>query len=170
MSPDGVTWTQVGPVESVPMATSIYAGFVTCSHADGILGTAVMDNASLLAAPANLRVTYLSESQLCLTWTNLSTGQTGYTVQRSPSGANNWTVVSGTLPPAVAGYIDAGLSASTSYDYRVFPSAPGATAAPATITVTTPAGIGDGIPGAWRYQYFGNGLTLTAASAFNADP
>ena len=170
MSPDGVTWTQVGPVESVPMATSIYAGLVTCSHADGILGTATMDNVSLLATPTALSVTYLSESQLSLNWTNRSTGQTGYTVRRSPSGANTWTTVSATLAPGTVSIGDSGLIASTSYDYQVFPNGPGAAVTPATITVTTPAGIGDGIPGAWRYQYFGNGLTLTAASGFNADP
>ena len=170
ISPDGVTWTQVGPAESVPMAASIYAGLVTCSHADGILGTATMDNVSLLATPTGLSVTYLSESQLLLTWTNGSTGQSGYTVRRSPSGANTWTVVSNTLAPGTVSMVDAGLTASTSYDYQVLPNGPGATVTPATITVATPAGIGDGIPGSWRYQYFGNGLTLTPASAFNADP
>ncbi len=170
MSPDGVTWTQVGPAESVPMAASIYAGLVTCSHAAGILGTATMDNVSLLATPTGLSVTYLSESQLRLTWTNGSTGQSGYTVRRSPSGANTWTTVSGTLDAGAVSLVDAGLTAATSYDYQVVPNGPGASVTPATMMVTTPAGIGDGIPGAWRYQYFGNGLTLTAASAFNADP
>ena len=74
------------------------------------------------------------------------------------------------MAPGAVSVVDAGLTASTGYDYQIFPNGPGATVTPATITVTTPAGIGDGIPGAWRYQYFGNGLTLTAASAFNADP
>ena len=161
MSPDGVTWTQVGPAESVPMAASIYAGLVTCSHADGILGTATMDNVSLLATPTGLSVTYLSESQLSLIWTNGSTGQSGYTVLRSPSGKNTWTVVSNTLAPSAVNVVDAGLTPSTSYDYQVLPNGPGATVTAATITATTPAGIGDGIPGSWRYQYFGNGLTLT---------
>ncbi|HVE15946.1 MAG TPA: hypothetical protein VNB29_04375, partial [Chthoniobacterales bacterium] len=67
-------------------------------------------------------------------------------------------------------YIDATAAASTEYDYRIQSTGSGVSSAFASLSTSTPAGIGDGIPGAWRYQYFGNGTTVTAASGTHADP
>jgi alpha-glucosidase len=169
-APDGVNWTQTGAATTNTMATNLYAGLAVCSHTAGTLNTAYFDNVSFLAAPAGLKVTYLSESQLSLSWIDQSSGETAYTVRRSPTGANNWVVIASTLPAGTPSYQDNGLAASTGYDYQVWATGPGANGPVAAITATTPAGIGDGIPGWWRYQYFGNGLTVTAASAPNADP
>lgn len=169
-SPDGMVWTPIGTGTSNPMASNLYAGLAVCSHSGGTLNTTTMDNVSFLTAPTGMAVTYLSESQLALNWTDKSTGETGYSVERSPAGANTWILVSGTMVPGSTSWTDGKLSASTSYDYRVKPTGLGASSPYAFITVATPAGIGDGIPGWWRYQYFGNGLTVTAASASNADP
>jgi PKD repeat protein len=36
--------------------------------------------------------------------------------------------------------------------------------------VTTPAGVGDGIPGWWRLKYFGDGLTTNSSSCVTCDP
>lgn len=44
-SPDGGTWTQLGPTENIPMgAGAIYAGLVVCSHVAGTLNTSTFDS------------------------------------------------------------------------------------------------------------------------------
>jgi regulation of enolase protein 1 (concanavalin A-like superfamily) len=42
-SPDGTNWTTVGTT-TITMATNVYIGLPMCSHLDGTLGTATMDN------------------------------------------------------------------------------------------------------------------------------
>lgn len=124
-----------------------------------------------LAFPTNLTATALSESQARLTWTNNAPSATAMTLQRSAHGANSWTTLTSTLDPTIVTYTDAGLNTSTSYDYRVQCTGNGGTSsAYSYITVAIPAGVGDGIPGWWRFQYFGNGLTVTGSSAPAADP
>jgi len=116
---------------------------------------------------AGLTATVLSESQVRLSWTGTPKA-VAYVVERSPQGANTWTTLTSSITSPV--YIASDLSASTAYDFRVRYLADD-TASPNTKTsATTPAGIGDGIPGWWRNQYFNNGLSVTAASAPNADP
>jgi hypothetical protein len=127
-----------------------------------------------LAAPAALSGSAVSETQALLNWTNVAPYSTAIVLQRSPQGAGNWTTLSGGLAPATVSYLDSTASASTSYDYRIQCIVTSGTAtysSPyATATIAIPAGIGDGIPGWWRYMYFGNGLTLSASSAALADP
>ncbi|MBC8009054.1 MAG: fibronectin type III domain-containing protein, partial [Burkholderiales bacterium] len=124
-----------------------------------------------LAAPTNLTATARSETQLRLDWQNSAPAATALELQRSPAAANLWTTLTATLPPTATTYTDATLQPSTAYDFRL--RALDATSASPFVTLAntpTPSGIGDGIPGAWRLQYFGDGLTLTAASAPAADP
>ena len=57
-------------------------------------------------------------------------------------------------------YIAAGLTPATSYYFRVrCMDAFGTSTASNVASATTGATIGDGIPGWWQAQYFGNGLT-----------
>jgi hypothetical protein len=120
-------------------------------------------------APADLSATAVSESQILLSWTNGPTPASTFTVQRSPQNAGTWTTVTSSLAGGASSYLDGGLAPSTGYDYRVQGTNTGGASVFTIASAATPAGIGDGIPGSWRYQYFGNGLTLTAASALNAD-
>ncbi len=71
-----------------------------------------------LAAPSGLAATASSESQINLSWTDNATNEDAYTVERSTDGTN-FTVLSSTLPANTASYKDEGLSASTTYYYRV---------------------------------------------------
>ena len=73
--------------------------------------------APTLAAPASLTATAVSTTGINLTWSDV-TGETGFTVQRSPNGTTGWTQV-GTTATGVLTYADTGLSASTAYFYRV---------------------------------------------------
>jgi fibronectin type 3 domain-containing protein len=122
------------------------------------------------AAPGSFTATPRSESQLQLAWINNATDATSITVQSSPRGAGTWSTLASNLSPTTTSFMAEGLTASTAYDFRVQCVSPGGTSAFATLSATTPAGINDGIPGAWRLLYFGNGLTLTADSGLHADP
>ena len=69
------------------------------------------------AAPLNLAANAVSTSQIKLTWTG-SAGATGYTIDRSANGGSSWTTVTVTAAGATT-YQDGGLTAGTTYSYRV---------------------------------------------------
>jgi hypothetical protein len=69
------------------------------------------------AAPTNLTATATSSSQINLAWTDNSTNETGFLVERSPDGVNFTQI--GTAAVNATTYQDAGLTASTTYYYRV---------------------------------------------------
>jgi hypothetical protein len=67
------------------------------------------------AAPINLAAKAASSTQIGLTWTG-STGATGYLIERSTNGSTGWTQIASTSGTS---YQDTGLSAGTTYYYRV---------------------------------------------------
>ena len=91
-------------------------------------------------------------------------------MQRSPHAQNAWTTLGGSLTANTTSYTDSFLSASTSYDYRLQRLVSGFASAYVNMNASTPAGVGDGIPGSWRLQYFGDGLSAQGGAAANADP
>lgn len=68
-------------------------------------------------APTGLAATASSASAIGVTWTDNATNETGYYVQRSTDGTNFTQV--GSVGAGVASYGDSGLTASTTYYYRV---------------------------------------------------
>jgi hypothetical protein len=73
-----------------------------------------------LTAPTNIQVTALSQTSLRVTWGAVS-GATGYRVERAPQGGNFASVGTPTEPT----FDDTGLSANTTYRYRVAATAAG---------------------------------------------
>jgi len=71
----------------------------------------------LLKAPADLTATATSSSNINLTWTHTSSNETGYSIERK-SGSGDFAVVTQTAAN-VNSYSDSGLTASTTYTYRV---------------------------------------------------
>jgi sialate O-acetylesterase len=144
---------------------------VTTTAADALGNTASLTFTVTVTVPAPtaLAGTALSESQIRLTWTDNASFATGYVLQRSPHGQAVWTTLGGPSSAATT-YDDSSLGASSSYDYRLQRTVSGYASDYATLTVSTPSGAGDGIPGYWRLQYFGNGLSAAGAAAPNADP
>ena len=69
------------------------------------------------AAPLNLTATAASSSQINLAWTDMSDDETGFTIERT-TGGGPWTALA-TVGANVRSYANAGLSASTTYQYRV---------------------------------------------------
>lgn len=91
-------------------------------------------------------------------------------MQRALHGTGVWATVASNLPAHATTHVVDNLSPSTNYDFRVQSNNPAGSTASAIITIATPAGIGDGIPGWWRLLHFDNGLELTPLSAPDADP
>lgn len=102
------------------------------------------------AAPSALSVnTVIGQKQLDLSWTDNSSTETGFRIERSPSGTNIWEPI-GTVDANITTYTDtdATLSCYTAYDYRIIAvrsgdtsvSSPSGTASAQTscTTVTAP--------------------------------
>jgi hypothetical protein len=68
------------------------------------------------AAPSNLAAAAASSTQINLAWTDNSTNETGFKVERALSSAGPWTYIGST---ASTGYGASGLAASTLYYFRV---------------------------------------------------
>jgi hypothetical protein len=80
-------------------------------------GAIIPTGALAPAAPANLTAMAASSSQINLTWTDNSNNEDGFQIQRLNSDGT-WTQVA-TVGANVTSWSDTGLSASTSYTYRV---------------------------------------------------
>ena len=122
-------------------------------------------------SPTGLTASAVSDSQIALAWTDNATTESGYSVERSADGTTAWTVVATDLAANSTKFVDAELAATTEYFYRVHCDLGGSTSADSNVaSATTAATIGDGIPGSWRYQYFGDGTTVVAGAEPASDP
>lgn len=70
------------------------------------------------AAPSGLTATATSDSAIQLAWTEKSTSQTGFSVERAAASAGPFSPIA-TAPATATGYTDHGLVPSTAYYYRV---------------------------------------------------
>jgi len=68
--------------------------------------------------PSGLTAQAVAYNRIDLSWTNGSNNESGLTVERSLNGTSGWSVVAN-LPAASTSYSDIGLSAQTTYYYRV---------------------------------------------------
>lgn len=67
-------------------------------------------------APSGLTATAVSASAILLEWTDNSSDEDNFEVQRSADGSTGWTTVS---EPTAVSVTDTGLAAETTYYYRV---------------------------------------------------
>jgi len=132
-SPDGTTgWTEI--VGNLPAGTTSYSNTglsasttyhyrVRASNAGGNSGYSNVANATTLAPaptdPSGLTATAVSQTQINLSWTDNANNETGYKVERSPDGTTGWTEIAGSLPAGTTSYSNTGLTAATTYYYRV---------------------------------------------------
>jgi hypothetical protein len=70
------------------------------------------------AAPSDLVATAVSSSQIDLTWIDNSDNESGFKIEQSDDGGNNFTEIA-VVPENDTDFSDTGLSASTQYCYRV---------------------------------------------------
>ena len=69
-------------------------------------------------APSNLAASVVSDTRIDLTWTDNSTGESAYSVERKTSASGTWAEIA-TLAANTTTYADTGLSAPITYVYRV---------------------------------------------------
>lgn len=90
--------------------------FLSCStqsDEDGNSTTAVVP-----VAPSNLTGTVASSTQINLSWSDNSTNESGFKIERK-TGSNTYAVI-GTTTADITNYSDTGLLPSTAYTYRVY--------------------------------------------------
>jgi FtsP/CotA-like multicopper oxidase with cupredoxin domain len=98
------------------------------------------------ASPTGLVATAVGLDTINLTWTDASTDETGFTVERcTGAGCTTFTVLASALAANTTTYADTGLPSGTSYSYRVFASNVFADSAPSNVAtavtnVPPPAG------------------------------
>lgn len=108
------------------------------------------------AAPTNLVATASSTTSIGLSWTDASTNETGFKIERSTSASGTFSLIA-TNSANITNYSDTGLSAGTAYYYRIrATNSAGDSANTAVATATTPAAVT--IPAA------PSGLVATATS------
>jgi hypothetical protein len=108
----GVHTFNTGVVLKTPGAQSVTATDSTTGSITGNASVAVN-----LAAPSNLSATAVSSSQINLTWTDNSTGETAFLIERSLDGVS-WQQIA-TVGPNITSYHNTGLRRHTKYYYRV---------------------------------------------------
>ncbi len=89
------------------------------------------------AAPSGLKYTALSKNNVSLAWTDNSTNETNFKLQRSTD--NKTWLLMGTLSPNVTTFSQGGLFANKLYYYRVYATNSAGSSAYSTLTLTTPA-------------------------------
>lgn len=132
-SPDGSDWstlTSVGAgvtaysdTELLPMSTWFYQ--VRASNSEGNSAWSDTDSATTPDArggggdaPTSLTATTASTSRIDLGWTDNSSNEDGFEIERSPDGSSSWVLI-GTVGVDDTSYSNTGLSESTTYYYRV---------------------------------------------------
>ncbi|MBN1641365.1 MAG: fibronectin type III domain-containing protein, partial [Anaerolineae bacterium] len=73
---------------------------------------------SPLPAPSDLSATAISHAQIGLNWTDNSTDETAFHIERSPDGVDEWTEVAAVASDETS-YSDGSLQCETTYYYRV---------------------------------------------------
>jgi hypothetical protein len=106
--------------------------------AGSMSGTASVTVTTIPNPPSNLTATAVSRTQINLTWTDNSTNETGFKIQRSSDGGSSWTRIA-TVGHGVTSYHDTTVHRRTTYEYRVAAYNGAGTSAWSNIaTATTP--------------------------------
>jgi hypothetical protein len=74
--------------------------------------------AQVPSAPSALSASAISQTRIDLAWTDNSNNESGFKIERSPNGTSGWMQID-TVGVGVSTYSDVGLSAGTTYFYRV---------------------------------------------------
>ncbi|MEI6035137.1 MAG: immunoglobulin domain-containing protein, partial [Verrucomicrobiae bacterium] len=123
-------WRKDGTNISGATSSSLTISSAQLSHAGiysavatNAAGSATSNNATLTvqpppAAPGAPVLTPLSMTSIRVQWTDNSSDETGFKVERSADGATGWTLVTTTAANATS-FDDTGLTGSTTYYYRV---------------------------------------------------
>ena len=127
-SPNGATgWSEINTVlagvttysDNTGVASTTYYYRVRANGPGGFSTYSNTDNATTLPdAPSGLGATAISSSQINLSWTDNSSDETAFHIERSPNGTTGWAQIN-TTGAGVTVYSDLGLDPNTPYFYRV---------------------------------------------------
>ena len=130
--PDETTYTDVG----LSSGTTYYYRILAFTDAGAVPSDAVSaTTAAEPLVPAGMTAVSSSSSTIDLAWVDV-TDETGYRIERSPDGTDGWATIA-TTGQDVTSYTDAGLSAGTTYFYRVFAEGAGDESAPSDVSSAT---------------------------------
>ena len=161
---NNLTWTTLAPSPALTGSSTSYADTgltagttyyyrLSAISAAGTSAPAATGATLTLPAVPTLTATVVSSTQVNLSWTP-SLSATGYRLQQSIDGGFTWTTLAS---PTVTTYINTGLTANTSYQYRVAAlNATGTSANSSASVVTT-------------FQTAANNFTATAVSTTEID-
>ena len=100
--------SKVQPQEIIP-TSQLYAGKLPVITPPPV--------ATAPSVPGSFAAAALSQSQIKLSWQDVA-NETGYKLERSPYGTNNWSQIAGPAANATS-YTDGSLAANTTYFYRL---------------------------------------------------
>jgi uncharacterized repeat protein (TIGR01451 family) len=121
-------------------ATTYYYRVTAENAAGNSVPSSTTAGTTLTVAPINLIATAASDTQVNLTWNDV-TGETGFVIESSPDGTSNWTKVA-SVGASTTSLPIAGLTGSTTYHYRVRSTDSGGNSDPSNVAnVTTDAPI-----------------------------
>ncbi|MEQ1850143.1 MAG: fibronectin type III domain-containing protein [Chthoniobacteraceae bacterium] len=123
VSANGTAWQQVGTT-TVSMTAAVYVGLAVTSHNNSALSTATFDNVSipgqavgLSAGPTGLAANVVSMNRIDLAWTDQSTNETGFKIERSTNSAAFVQIAQ--TGAGVTAFSNLDLAPDTQYRYRV---------------------------------------------------
>jgi fibronectin type 3 domain-containing protein len=120
VGPNATTYTDPGLT-----AATIYFYRVRATGEDGNSGYTNTVSATTLAAstlpavPTGLTATAASSTQINLTWADNASDETGFQIERSPTGAVSTFSLIDTVGPNMTTYANTGLTGGTTHHYRV---------------------------------------------------
>lgn len=149
-----LSWSGLGIVKQIVPASVLFQNLVPVT---------------LPAAPSDLAATSFSSSRIDLTWTDNSSNETSFKIERATDAAFTQNLVTTTVGAGVTSFHAAGLSSSTTYYFRVRASNSAGdsdfTTASAATLAGPPVGGGDGLAA----TYFDN-LNFTGKAISRIDP
>ena len=120
-------------------------------------------------APSGLNASAVSASQINLTWSDNASNETGFVIERCQgAGCSNFAVV-GTVGANVTSYNNTGLTASTSYSYRVAATNGAGTSPYSNTASATTQGTPPAPPFPIRINTGGPAFTDAAGQVWSAD-
>lgn len=122
-SPDGSTWTLLATPTGTSYTDSTCIGGTEYFYRIQTIGTNVnsawsntANATTVIDAPTDLTATDNGETEIDLTWTNNSSDEAGFKIERSPDGST-WTLLA--TVGTVTSYSDTGLAGLATWYYRV---------------------------------------------------
>jgi Regulator of chromosome condensation (RCC1) repeat/Fibronectin type III domain len=124
----------------------------------GVYDSLVLTSPCVLGAPSALTAATVTASQIDLHWTDNSSGEDRFGIERAASSTGPWAEI-GSVDFDVTTYSDTGLNCGQTYFYRVraYKGQAGSAESNTANANTSPNDTDcDGIPNSWMQQYFGH--------------